>query len=285
MRLSDKKRAVIQLLEEEGIEEAALEASLFIEKATGFDRGAQLLHASKELPDRALSLIDEYTAERIQHIPNAYILGYKEFWGLRFKVTPAVLIPRPDTETLVECCIDFLKDKEKATLLDLCTGSGCVGISIAHDTKAELTISDISEEALEVAKENAETLLDQEFCFVSGDLFTPLKDRRFTCIATNPPYLTDSWWDEVTEEVKREPEKAFLGFGSDGLSLIRKIIEQAGSHLEEDGLLALECDYRQTEECAILMKTAGFEDVRIIRDLSGLERVVRGVWHARKTST
>ncbi len=280
MRLSEKKRAVIQLLEQEQIEEAALEASLFIEKATGFDRGAQLLHASDELTDSVIKLIDEYTDKRLKHIPNAYILGYKEFWGLDFKVTPAVLIPRPDTETLVECCIDFLQGKKDATLLDLCTGSGCVGVSIAHDTGAELTISDISEEALEVAKENARTILKQDFHYTLGDLFSPLQGKCFTCIATNPPYLKDSWWEEVTAEVKKEPEKAFLGFGEDGLTLIRKIIAEAGEHLEEDGMLALECDYRQTEECAILMETAGFKDVRILKDLGGLERVVRGVYHA-----
>jgi len=279
MRVVDKKQEIRRLLEEHQIEEAALEASIFIENVTGLDKGKQILYSTKELTKDEERAIDNLTKKRCEHIPTAYLLGRKEFFGRSFKVTPAVLIPRPDTETLVECCINYLEGRKNAKVLDLCTGSGCVGISIAAETKAEVTLSDISPEALEIAKENTKALLEGKATLMLSDLFERI-DGKFDVIATNPPYLEDAWWDEVTEEVRKEPEKAFLGFGPDGLSLIRKIIKEAPTHLEEDGLLALECDFRQTEECAILMKTAGFKEILILKDLGGLERVVRGVWHA-----
>lgn len=275
MRLSEEKRVVTEKLSERGIENPSLEAFLLIEDLTGLDRTGQILHSDMEIGDD--SVLMDKLSRRLSGVPMAYILGHREFYGLDFKVNEDVLIPRPDTETLVEEGISFLRNR-KGTILDLCTGSGCVGISASKNTGLPVVLSDLSDRALKVARENAERLIPGRYEIVQGDLFSSLSGRRFAAILTNPPYLTDAWYDIVTEEVRKEPRQAFLGFDSDGLGLIRKIILQAPEYLENNALLAIECDYRQTAECAKLLEKQGFVDVGILKDLSGLERCVRGIY-------
>ncbi len=275
MRVSDLKRSIMQKLSDRGIENPSLEAFLLIEELTGLDRTGQILHADMDIEDASSAM--EMVERRVSGTPMAYILGHREFYGLDFKVNESVLIPRPDTETLVEEGISFLKERG-GTFLDLCTGSGCVGISVSHSTDLPVVLSDLSNEALSVAKENAERHIPGMFEIVQGDLFSSLEGRRFSAILTNPPYLTTSWYEIVDEDVKREPRQAFLGFDDDGLGLIRKIILQAPEYLENNALLAIECDYRQTGECARLLEKRGFVDIGILKDLSGLERCVRGIY-------
>ncbi|MCR5731319.1 MAG: peptide chain release factor N(5)-glutamine methyltransferase [Sphaerochaetaceae bacterium] len=275
MRVKEVKQDMIRKLSEVGIENPSLEAFLLIEKFTGLDRTAQLMKMDDDIED--ITLLMDAVKKRISGIPMAYILGHREFYGLDFFVDEDVLIPRADTETLVEEGISFLKDKE-GPFLDLCTGSGCVGISVSHETGNPVVLVDLSEKALEVAKRNAENHIKGNYEAVQSDLFSHLGNRRFKAILTNPPYLTDCWYEIVTPEVKKEPKLAFLGFGDDGLDLIRKIIEKSPLFLEKNGLLAIECDYRQTEKCARLLEHRGFMDIKILKDLAGLERCVRGIY-------
>ena len=275
MRLSDEKRLVMEKLSKKGIENPSLEAFLLIEELTGLDRTGQILHSDMEIADD--SALRSMLERRLSGVPMAYILGHREFYGLDFIVNDDVLIPRPDTETLVEEGISFLRTR-KGAVLDLCTGSGCVGISVAKNTGLPVVLSDLSPRALDVARENAERHIPGRYEIVQGDLFSSLKGRRFAAILSNPPSLTEEWYSLVSEEVRREPRSAFLGFDSDGLGLIRRIVLEAGEYLENNALLAIECDYRQTEECARLLESSGFVDVGILRDLSGLERCVRGIY-------
>ncbi|MBR1938901.1 MAG: peptide chain release factor N(5)-glutamine methyltransferase [Spirochaetales bacterium] len=275
MKLKFIKQDIIKKLSDGGIENPSLEAFLLIEKFTGLDKVAQIMKADEEIKDT--SSLFEATEKRISGSPMAYILRHREFYGLDFYIDENVLIPRADTETLVEEGINFLKNRE-GTFLDLCTGSGCIGVSVSYNTKTPVVLADISPSALAVCKANAERYIKNRYEVVQSDLFSSLEGRKFSAILTNPPYLTDSWYEIVDKEVKMEPELAFLGFGSDGLYLIRKIIENGPFFLENNGLLAIECDYRQTKECARLLEHRGFVDIKILKDLAGLERCVRGIY-------
>lgn len=267
-------------LEEAGIEDVSTEAALYARLVTGYDSSGQIIHSEEEVSEEASLRYLECIERRISGVPSAYITGEREFYGRVFRVNENVLIPRSDTETLAEEGISFMRDHKEGLLLDLCTGSGCVGITVAAETGCRVVLSDISRAALEVAKENAGRLIPGQAELVQGNLFSALEGRTFSAIVTNPPYLTATWYQETEKEVKKEPIAAFPGGGHDGLDLIRRIIASAPSFLEKDGLLALECDFRQCHECATVMQSSGFCDIRVIRDLSGRERVVRGVINA-----
>ncbi len=274
MRLTDKKKELSKALE--GFDNPALESALLIEKALSLTSSGQILNYDLKLSPEEEKLIDSLLQRRLAHEPAAYIMGEKEFYGLPFFVNKNVLIPRPDTETLVETALKFLKGRNKPEVLDLCAGSGCVGIAIAKNNPVALTLSDISEGALEVAEINAKALLEDKVVIVKSDLFDSFADEKFDLIVSNPPYLTEEWYEETEAEVKREPVSANLGFGEDGLELIRKIISESVKYLSSGAALALECDFRQTSECVTLMEINGFERVEVVKDLSGRERVVMG---------
>ena len=278
MTLCELKREAVSILSENSdVESPAREAAILAEAFLGLSRTKQLTDPDMEIPDSDAEMLLSKARLRKNHHPMAYITGIKDFWGLEFRVNENVLIPRPDTETLVE---EALKEmKPKARILDMCTGSGAIGISVKASSDAEVTLSDISPDALEKARENAENLVGGNCRLILSDLFENI-DERFDMILTNPPYLTHEWVDSVTDEVKKEPLLALLDEAPDGLDIIRRIIKDAPSHLNDGGILMIECDYRQAHDCAIILKKSGFEDIRIIKDLSGRERVVRGTRHA-----
>lgn len=276
MTLTSCKAEAKVRLAKGGIENSALEASILVRHYASLDAVGEILHAQDELPEALVAAVLLAVDKRLQHIPMSYITKTKEFYGLSFFVNESVLIPRPDTETLVETGINLIREERYESVLDLCTGSGCVGISIAHECPIALTLSDISPSALAVAKRNATSLLSRMPRIITGSLFEPFEGEKFDLIVSNPPYLTTSWYDETEADVKAEPITAFIGFDEDGLCLIREIIAHAGQHLSQNGTLALECDYRQTQNCVNLMKDAGFSSYGIIKDLFGKERVVWG---------
>ncbi|MDY5931471.1 MAG: peptide chain release factor N(5)-glutamine methyltransferase [Candidatus Ornithospirochaeta sp.] len=253
-----------------------LEVRLIIEKATGFDQLRQIAEGSSEIPDEKCKEAFDMLSRRLSGTPMAYITGKKEFYGNTFSVSPSVLIPRPDTETLVEAALDKARLFSSARILDLCTGSGAVGVSIAKASGLDVFLSDISEDALSIASQNYRTIIGHDGDIRKGSLFEPWKGMRFDIIASNPPYLTEKWWEETERDVKAEPLIAFIGHGDDGLDIIRRIIDESPLYLAEGGFLMLECDYRQTSSCAILLENRGFEGISIVKDLAGKERVVYG---------
>lgn len=256
-----------------------LEARLLIKKATSLSQVEQILHPDRALDENQVLLLERMLTERLHSRPMAYILGSKEFYGRSFYVDERTLIPRPDTETLVDTALSYArKRKEKLSIIDVCTGSGCVGISIACELGYDVHLSDISSDALEVARTNALALVGHELPTSQGNLLSTLPDK-YDIIVSNPPYLTALWCDEVDAGVKREPRLALEGFGPDGLDLIRTLVEQSASALRDKGALMMECDYRQVAEVREIMLASGFIQVQSECDLTGRERVVWGIYN------
>ena len=227
----------------------------------------------KSVEEKAISLMEK----RAGHWPMAYLTGEKEFWGLTFHVTPDVLIPRPDTETLVETVINLWKDNAlKGDILDLCTGSGAIATALSVELDKDIHFSDLSPKALSVAEENYTRLTGRKAYKKEGDLLSPWKGKKFALIVSNPPYLTEKWCQEVSEEVKKEPKMALLGYGPEGLDIIERILDEAPENLEKGGYLALECDWRQCNGIRERLVKKGYLGVNIVKDLRGLDRVVYG---------
>ena len=254
-----------------------LEARLLIEKATSLTQVQQIIHSDKSLDENELFLLENLLSQRLDFRPIAYILGHKEFYGRSFFVDERVLIPRPDTETLVEVALSYAKKYEKAiSIIDVCTGSGCVGITLACELGYDVTLTDISSDALEVARANALQLVGHELPLVQGNLLSTRSDK-YDIIVSNPPYLTREWCEAVSDDVKREPTLALEGFGPDGLRLIRLLVEQSISRLHSGGALMMECDYRQVDAVKNILLAFGFSMVTSECDLAGRERVVWGI--------
>lgn len=263
-----------QLLEA-GIEEAKLDAGLLLEDICGTDRNYLLSHADEPVDEKQEEAYKAFIAKRKRHIPLQQIVGYQEFMGLKFRVTPDVLIPRQDTETLVEEVMRFLHDG--MNILDLCTGSGCILLSLLHYSNDCTGIgSDISKKALEVAKQNAEAL-SVTATFLESNLFEKI-ENRYEIIVSNPPYIPTDVIPTLMEEVRNhEPIKALDG-DTDGLFFYRKITQEAGKYLYPGGMLFFEIGCEQAEAVSGLMKKAGFREITVCKDLAGLDRVVYGTY-------
>jgi release factor glutamine methyltransferase len=262
----------------------SLDASLLLAHALATTRERLIAAGNEPIPDGGYGAFLRLIERRLSGECVAYILGKKEFRGLDFMVSPAVLVPRPDTEILVEAAlagIDGIPPPVRA--LDLCTGSGAAAIALKHERPpADITASDISEAALEIAKINAARLLGNtgadahalHITFIKSDLFENIPER-FNLITANPPYIPSDEIDRLAPEVRMEPRTALDG-GRDGLALIRRIIAEAPRRLFPDGSLLLEIDPRQAPAVRNLLEKAGFNDIQSYRDLAGLERVMGG---------
>ena len=219
-------------------------------------------------------------AKRASRIPLQQILGSQEFMGLEFFVNEHVLIPRQDTETLVELVLQEQQGREKK-LLDLCTGSGCIAISLAVKGGYEsVTATDLSEEALKVAERNAKTH-QKKIIFRQGDLFSALSRTEagtFDIITSNPPYIPTAVIATLEPEVREHEPMMALDGTEDGLRFYRQIAQEAGTWLKPGGAIYLEIGYDQGEAVSGLLREAGFDKVRVVKDLPGKDRVVCGVW-------
>ncbi len=261
------------LLESAGITDAKIDAWLLLEMVAHIDRSFYFMHGDDEVSAEVLSEYERVLGKRAEHVPLQYITGEQEFMGLTFHVNSNVLIPRQDTETLVEETLKVLEPNMQ--LLDLCTGSGCVLLSILKNAPTVVGLgSDISKQALLVAKENARLHeLDAEW--VRSSLFDNITGS-FDVIVSNPPYIASEQILSLMPEVSRfEPMQALDG-GADGLDFYRTIICEAPAYLKENGWLLFEIGYDQGEAVRTLMHEAGFEGVLVIKDLAGNDRVVRG---------
>jgi release factor glutamine methyltransferase len=230
---------------------------------------------SAEEHDRYTSLV----ARRAAGEPVAYLTGTREFYGLDFRVTRDVLIPRPETELLVELAIERVPLDRPSRVVDVGTGSGCIAICIAHHRPlARVTAVDLSDTALEVARDNARHLLHQRqetVDFVQGDLFTRLGRTRFDVIASNPPYVAQHDPHLVQGDLRFEPELA-LNSGADGLDAIARLVAEAPAHLASGGWLLIEHGYDQSERVQGLFRGSGFTELRTFPDLAGIPRVTVG---------
>lgn len=256
-------------LDNAGIESPALEAQMLAAHALGVDRSFVLTHPDASFPD---NVAEPFLTRREHHEPLAYILGWREFYGRRFVVGRGVLVPRHETETLIEAALMFLRSRETADVLDLGTGSGCIAITLKLEIpQVRMTAVDISVEALEIARENA-ALLQAEVRFMESDLFSAVSDERFDLIVTNPPYvgLHEALPPEVREH---EPHEALYS-GHTGLEFYEELANSAAGHLRDTGKLMMEVGYRQAEHVANIFESAGWYVESIQADLSGTDRVV-----------
>lgn len=260
-------------LTDAGVPDAALDAWYLLQMVCKIERSYYYVHGEEDITQDAQKEYEIAVQKRAEHIPLQYIIGEQEFTGLRFKVNSNVLIPRQDTETLVEQVLKIVKPGMK--VLDLCTGSGCVLISVLKNAP-ELTGmgSDISKTALLVAKENAK-LHEVDAEWVRSDLFDNITET-FDVIMANPPYIPTGEILSLMPEVRDfEPENALDG-GADGLDFYRKIAGQVKDYLNPGGYVYMEIGYDQGEAVSELMRNAGFTEVEVIKDLARNDRVVKG---------
>ncbi|MCR4763205.1 MAG: peptide chain release factor N(5)-glutamine methyltransferase [Lachnospiraceae bacterium] len=267
-----------KLLTDAGVEEAALDAALILGEVSGITRAQVLAHPETLLTDEQEQAMKALLLRRAQREPLAYLIGRQEFMGLSFAVSPGVLIPRQDTEMLAEEAMRHLHDGMR--ILDLCTGTGCVALSLLHysnDTSAVVT--DLSETAIERVKDNAAALcLTERITPVQADLW-PGACGKFDLVTANPPYIATKIIDTLQPEVRdHEPREALDG-GEDGLCFYRRIIAQAGEYLYSDGWLLVEIGYDQGEAVRGLFEDAGYKNIGILKDYGGNDRVVKGCYY------
>ncbi len=262
-------------LRERKVENSDLDAWLLMEYVCKISRSWYFIHEEDKVTDQENRDYREQIRNRGDHIPLQQLTHEAYFYGMKFYVDENVLAPRPDTETLVEEVLKELPADQELKILDMCTGSGCILLSIlANRKKARGTGADLSEKALAVAKRNGQNC-QAKAQWICSDLFEKIKGK-YDAIVSNPPYIRTSVIQGLMEEVRlHEPYMALDGH-EDGLFFYRKILDQAGEHLKPGGLLAFEIGYDQGEEVSSLMEEKGYIQVRTVKDLAGLDRVVTG---------
>lgn len=266
----------VEVLERARVPEAALNARLLLEYVCGTNRNTLLVHGDRTVSEEEAGRFEEFLTLRAKRIPLQQILGVQEFMGLEFAVNEHVLIPRQDTEILVEEVLKHLHDGMR--ILDMCTGSGCILISLLHYSNDCCGVgADISAEALRVASGNAEKLLPQDKAikFVHSDLFANVSGQ-FEVIVSNPPYIRPDVIEGLMPEVRDHEPMMALDGGLDGLDFYREIIITGKEYLPGGGMLFFEIGYDQGEEVKGLMEHAGFKEVTVVQDYGGLDRVVYG---------
>ena len=270
-------------LESAGIADAESDAWLMFSHVTGMSRMEYTLDRDKCLSDEEICSLAKMLEKRNQHIPVQQITGEAWFMGYPFFVNENVLIPRMDTEVLVEAVLTRLPavpvtENGKRRVLDMCTGSGCILLSLLKEEKGLLgTGADISEKALLVARENAHRL-ECEAQFIFSDLWENIEDT-YEIIVSNPPYIVRNVISTLDTEVKDHEPVLALDGGEDGLDFYRKIVADTHRHLVPGGLLAFEIGYDQGQALTALLKKAGYCNIEILKDLAGLDRVALG-WRA-----
>lgn len=292
-------------LEESGIEEASLDAWLLLEHVTGISRASYYADPDREMSPDEWRRYSEFVGRRAERVPLQHITGTQEFMGLVFEVNEHVLIPRQDTEILVEQALAFIgsgkvpaAENSRTRILDMCTGSGCILLSVMHwaesyrqkalrragdtarggekqDIIIEGTGADISPKALAVAEKNARRL-GISAGFVESDLFGAVRGK-YGMIVSNPPYIRTDEIKDLQEEVKLHDPVIALDGREDGLYYYRRIVRESRSYLEEGGALLFEIGCDQAEAVSGLMSGAGFSEITVKKDLAGLDRVVSGV--------
>lgn len=284
MRALDKLRKAKEFLANSEIDDADREAESIIAHCLGIDR-LLLYRDNPEMRDATIFEIDELLKRRARREPLQYILGYTEFHGLKIKVGRGVLVPRPETELLVEEAVKILKKYAlrimKFKVLDLCTGSGCIALALAKEfPEAEIYGTDTSEVAIEYAVENAVINDVRNVTFLKGSLFEPLRSTAqilpvvFDLIVSNPPYIKRDDMKHLQPEIRAwEPAEALDG-GEDGLDYYRIMIPEARFYLRENGSLILEIGVGQAKDIKEMAGNAGFRSVSLVNDYAGIERIL-----------
>ena len=270
-------------LQAAGIEEATLDARLLLEAVCGTDRNDLLVHGEQPVMPQAEEKYLSWIRQRAEHIPLQQLTGEQDFMGLTFSVNEHVLIPRQDTEILVEEVLKELHDRMR--ILDMCTGSGCILLSLLHySNDCEGLGVDLSAEALEVAGQNVLKVLTPEKAehahFLQSVLFDKV-EGQFEIIVSNPPYFASAEVEKLMPEVRDHEPRMALDGTEDGLHFYRRIIKEAGKHLVNSGMLFFEIGYDQGQAVSELMRAGGYREVQVVQDYAGLDRVVLGTYCER----
>lgn len=266
------------ILADAGITDAEYDSFALLEYITGMDRTAYILNGSKSVPEDIAERYDAVIDRRSSHIPLQHITGQAWFYGRGFNVNSDVLVPRQDTEVLVSEALKVINAKD--SVLDMCTGSGCIIITLALEKKLGRALgADISEAALKVASGNREKLGADDVTFVKSNIFSDINvndDELFDVIVSNPPYIATGEIETLTEEVRiHDPYIALDGL-EDGLHFYREITQQSMNYIKSGGWLLYEIGCTQAHDVSDIMSEYGYSNIKVIKDLAGLDRVVMG---------
>lgn len=270
---------IVKILTDAGIEqnEANIEVKLLIEHFAGYTLADIIM--GKKLTDEMLTIVEEKAKYRAKtRLPIQYIIGQADFMGEKFLVKPEVLIPRDETELLVRQAVEIIKEKNYAQILDMCTGSGCIACMVAKITNAQVIGADISTEALHVAFSNMEKFeLFNRASFRKSDIYSKIRaEEKFDMIVSNPPYIPPKFKETIQKEVSFEPELALYTSDEKGLEFYQKITEGAVDYLNDSGYLMFELGLGQSRDVAEIMNTNGFKDIKVLKDLANIDRVIFG---------
>jgi release factor glutamine methyltransferase len=270
----DIMRFLASALRRQGIPDAEKEAELMLTEGLGLDR-VSLYRDNPSLSRAQRERLEEMLMRRTGREPLQYIIGHVDFYGLRIEVGPGVLIPRPESELVVQEALRRLAQNPSPRVLDLCTGSGCLALSIARNLAgARLYGTDLSEEALRYAEKNARLNGIANVTFLKGPLFEPVRGMRFDAVVSNPPYVKSADMESLEPEIRLwEPLNALDG-GQDGLNFFREILPASPRYLEPGGLVILEMGEGQARDVEGIARASGLDPVSVIKDLAGVERVM-----------
>jgi release factor glutamine methyltransferase len=279
MQLKQAVDFAYQLFVENDVPSPRLNAELLLMFALNCERSYLYAHPERALTTEEQSSFDEVIRERARGCPTQYITGHQEFWGLDLLVSPAVLIPRPETEHLVETVLELIKEYRfdgpgRLKLLDVGTGSGCIALSLASELPhIEIHACDISEDALEIARVNAARLaLVERVRFSHSDLLSAYADQKFDFVISNPPYVGEEDADKVQKQVRDFEPKIAVFSGREGMDIYRRLIPEAEDALRPGGWFVTEIGYSEEEKVRNLL--AGWADIQVTADLQGIPRVV-----------
>lgn len=266
-----------EILAKSGIEDETFEARCLFEKVTGFDRLGIISHGDEQITDEKLNELLSLVKRRCGHEPLQYILESWSFCGFDFCVGKGVLIPRDDTEIVVNLCVDYLKNRSGKRVIDLCAGSGAISVALEKLAFAELTALELSDDAFKFLEKNIK-FNNSNVKAVKGDVFTAyfgFEDNSFDLIVSNPPYIKSDDIQTLQTEVQQEPRLALDG-GKSGYDFYEAIIKHWSSKLRHGGALAFELGENQSDYVAELMRSQGFENIRTSLDLGGVQRAIIG---------
>ncbi len=266
-----------EILADSKIENETFEALCFFEKVTGFDRLGIISHGDEQITDEKLTELLDLVRRRCNHEPLQYLLGSWSFCGFDFCVGKGVLIPRDDTEVVVNLCLDYLKNIESKKVIDLCAGSGAISVALEKLAGAEVTALELSDDAFEFLEKNIK-LNNSKVNAVKGDVFkafSDFDDNTFDLIVSNPPYIKSDDIQTLQAEVQQEPRLALDG-GKSGYDFYEAIIKNWSAKLRHGGALAFELGENQSDYVSDLMKSQGFENIRTSLDLGGVQRAIIG---------
>lgn len=275
MTIFEAYNEVKKKLQAAGIEDYVFEAKQIIKHITGLSATQILTQYNNKLSLFQENNLTALLRQREIRYPLQYIFGEWDFYGRPFYVGPGVLVPRADTETLIEAALEFLKEKQNPEILDLCAGSGCIGITLAKEMESSnVLMVEKFDEAIRYAKRNIDRNSVSNAEIQKGDIFeSAFSDRKFDIIVSNPPYIPQNEMEEISPETKFEPETALLA-EENGMQFYKAIINNYKDSLKEGGVIAFEVGINQSERVAKLLEAAGFKNITVKKDLNSIERVV-----------